>query len=223
MSKDVKQLHVKSVISTLHANMQYAIFVSSFLYPSWKNRCEKKQTVSWILFCCFGLKVLLLCVTSRLTGTHQYNWSVIITNTCAFPFVTCQTACFENRLLSLPISVLMIPTFPNTDKSLHTTQCTHVYTVLLSILSPVVPCVAEHQQVGRQPIRAAVAALRGNGGDVCSLTKVDLQPLISVWTERRPTSGTWRKKERNTVSASREESSDFSQRKINICALLNTD
>lgn len=218
MSKDVEQLHVKSVISTLHAkNICVIFFVSQLEKQVWKNKQTVSRSVSVSRSCyCASL--------SRLTGTHQYNWSVIITNTCAFPSVTCQTACFENRLLSLSLSVLMIPTFPpNADKSLHTTQCTHVYTVLLSILSPVVPCVAEHQQVGRQPIRAAVAALRGNGGDVCSLTKVDLQPLISVWTERRPTSGTWRKKERNTFSASREESSDFSQRKINICALLNTD
>ena len=156
-----------------------------FFIPAGKTgvRKKKKKKKSEFHFaasvsgsrCCASL--------SRLTGTHQYNWTVIISNTCAFLSVTCQTACFENRLLSLPVSVLMIPTFPpNSDKSLHATQCTHVYTVFLSILSPVVPCVAEHQQVGRQPIRAAVAALRGDGGDVCPLTQVDLQPLISVWT-----------------------------------------
>ena len=66
---------------------------------------------------------------------------------------------------------------------------THPYTVLLSVLLPVVPRVAEHQQVRRQPIGAAVAALGGDSGDPGALAQVDLQPLVPVGRERGPTSG----------------------------------
>lgn len=57
---------------------------------------------------------------------------------------------------------------------------THPYTVLMSVLFPVVSRVAEHQQVRRQPIRAAVAALSGDSCDLGPLTQADLQPLIPV-------------------------------------------
>lgn len=57
---------------------------------------------------------------------------------------------------------------------------THPYTVLLSVLLPVVSRVAEHQQVRRQPIGAAVATLRGDGGDLGPLAQADLQPLVPV-------------------------------------------
>ena len=57
---------------------------------------------------------------------------------------------------------------------------THPYAVLLSVLPPVVSRVAEHEQVGRQPIGAAVAALRGDGRDLGPLAQVHLQPLVLV-------------------------------------------
>lgn len=63
---------------------------------------------------------------------------------------------------------------------LFTSVRTHPYTVLLPVLFPVVSRVAEHQQVRRQPIRAAVAALSSDGGDLGPLTQADLQPLIPV-------------------------------------------
>lgn len=46
---------------------------------------------------------------------------------------------------------------------------THPYAVLLSVLLPVVSRVTEHQQVGRQPIRAAITALCGNSCDLGAL------------------------------------------------------
>lgn len=57
---------------------------------------------------------------------------------------------------------------------------THPYTVFLSVLLPVVSCVTEHQQVRCQPIRAAIAALRGHSCDLGPLPQVNFQPLIPV-------------------------------------------
>lgn len=60
--------------------------------------------------------------------------------------------------------------------------------VLLLMSSPVVSRVTKHQQVTRQPIRAAVATLRGHGNDLSPPPQVHLQPLVAVRDERRPTS-----------------------------------
>lgn len=46
---------------------------------------------------------------------------------------------------------------------------THPYAVLLSVLLPVVSRVTEHQQVGRQPIRAAITTLCGDSCDLGAL------------------------------------------------------
>ena len=61
---------------------------------------------------------------------------------------------------------------------------THPYAVLLSVLPPVVAGVAEHEQVGRQPIRAPVAALRSNSCDLGPPSQVNLQPLVPVRGQR---------------------------------------
>lgn len=56
------------------------------------------------------------------------------------------------------------------------------------MLSPIVPSVTEHQQVACEPIRAAVAALCGHGGDFGPSPQIHFQPLVHVWGERSPTS-----------------------------------
>lgn len=52
--------------------------------------------------------------------------------------------------------------------------------VLLSVLPPVVPSVTKHQQVTRQPIRAAVASLCGHGCDLGPPPQIHFQPLVPV-------------------------------------------
>ena len=56
----------------------------------------------------------------------------------------------------------------------------HPRTVLRPVLFPVVSRVAEHQQVGGQPVGAAVATLRGHRRDLGAPAQVHLQPLVAV-------------------------------------------
>lgn len=58
---------------------------------------------------------------------------------------------------------------------------------------PVPACVAVQKSVARCPIRAAISTLCGNGCDLFSASQVDLQPLIMIAVQRRPTPSAWRK------------------------------
>ena len=78
----------------------------------------------------------------------------------------------------------------------NSTPQTHPYTVFLSVLSPVVPCVAEHEQVGHQPIRATVAALRSYSCDLGPPSQVHLQPLVPVRGQGWPAASSLRERER---------------------------
>lgn len=73
-----------------------------------------------------------------------------------------------------------VETLHKPHMSAATAVWTHPDAVLLSVLLPVVARVAEHQQVRRQPIGAAVAALCSDSSDLGPLAQADLQPLVPV-------------------------------------------
>lgn len=91
----------------------------------------------------------------------------------------------------------------------------HPSAVLLPILFPVVSRVAEHQLVGRQPIRAAIATLRSDGSDACPPAQVHLQPLMWVRAQRRPTASSWEEERETHLHRPEEEevTSQHSQRR----------
>lgn len=57
---------------------------------------------------------------------------------------------------------------------------TYPDTVLLPILLPVPATVTEHQQIAGHPVGAPISPLGGHRGDLHSLSKVNLQPLVFV-------------------------------------------
>lgn len=61
---------------------------------------------------------------------------------------------------------------------------TYPTAVLLPVLSPVMACVAEHEEVVSHPVGAAVSALGSDSCDLRPLAKIDLQPLMINGVDR---------------------------------------